>query len=484
MKEMFVERHEDLLRIVIRNDGVIEEYFMEEDSCVPCYGEIYLGIVKNVVPSIGCAFIDIGYEKNAYIYVDEKFNNGNLKKGDSIIVQIVKEGSYDKGPRVTGDISIPGVYSALITSNTMVNFSKKITDRDFKEYIIHNIKKPKDTGVMLRTAAGNAKIEDINNEMKKLYILYNDVIMKANYNTKSGILFNNGGIIGKILRDRVSFYNLSVYLNDEKDYISIKNFLEDSLYNEMESKIFIGKPNLFEHYGIENELLKLLNDRIYLKCGGYIVINKTEAMYVIDVNSGKNIKNYTKERTAYNTNYEAAEEIARQIRLRNLSGIIVVDFIDMKDELNKCKVIDKLKNGFCDDKNKTAVYPFTELNLVQIARKRVNRSLYEYIYENCDVCSGKGKRLKFSYLCMLIRNKIEERVCGNNIKNIHITLNTIYERSVESNMLQFIRNINALCLNIYLTYDSKLYYKVEPLIFSSQINALSDFNVYTSNHRI
>lgn len=481
MKEMFIERQEYLLRIAIKNNNKLEECFMEQDTVNPCSGEIYSGIVKDIIPAIRSAFIDIGYEKNAYMYLDDKFNNSDLKKGEKLIVQVVREGTYNKGPKVINGINLSGIYSAVITSNNKINFSQKITDEEKKKFISSNIKKPDGIGVIVRTAAKDVKIDIINDELEKLYKVYNDIVNKYKSTNKAGLIFDNGGVIGKILKDRINYDNYKVYVNSERDYVFIRNFLENILDNKIDLELFNGTSNLFEYYGIEKELLSLLNNRIYLKCGGYIVIDKTEAMYVIDVNSGKNVTNCTMEKTAYITNYEAAEEAARQVRLRNLSGIIIIDFIDMKNEDNKCKVISKLQQGFLDDKNKTVIYPFTQLNLIQIARKRLNKSIYEYMQENCNICRGKGKMLKFEYLCMLIKNKIVKVRYNGNIKDIHIVVNQIYKKNVEDDIFKFISDIDALNLNIYLTYDLKDYFKVEPLIFLSQINALKKFNIYNSS---
>ena len=188
-------------------------------------------------------------------------------------------------------------------------------------------------------------------------------------------------------------------MDSEEDYDYIKNFSNNIIDTKISIKLHEESRSLFNYYGIEREILSLRNNKVGLNCGGYIVIDKTEAMYVVDVNSGKNVKNTSMEKTAFTTNFQAAEEIVRQIRLRNLSGIIVIDFIDMDSEENREKVLDKLNEGFVDDKNKTVIYPFTELNLVQIARRRSGKSIYEYIEEDCGTCTWKRKKNKiFLYM--------------------------------------------------------------------------------------
>lgn len=477
MKDIFIERQDNLLRIAIKENDTLKECFIEEENGEPYPGEIYKGIVKNIVPAIKCAFVDIGHKKNVYIYLDNKFKNTKLKKGQELLVQVVKEDLGNKGAKVTNVISLPGKYCVLMTMNKEVTFSRKIEDGLLKQSIAEQLEKPNDVGIMIRTEGANASIDAINKEISKLYDIYNDINNKAKYFNKVGLLFDNGGILGRVLRDRLN-NNCKVYVNTEGDFQYINEFLLDSLYGKVSVKLYDDNRTLFDYYGIEREILSLRNNRVYLKCGGYIVIDRTEAMYVIDINSGKNVKGSSIEKTAYITNYQAAEEIVRQIELRNLSGIIVIDFIDMDNEENRKKIMQKLKEGFKDDKNKTVIYPFTELNLVQIARRRSGKSIYDYLEENCELCSGKGKKLKFSYICMLIKNEILKIDEQRDIKDIHIEIDEIYADNIKGDVLTFIKNINALDKSIYVTYRRDEHFKVEPLIFANQIENLDMFKIY------
>ncbi|AWI06668.1 Rne/Rng family ribonuclease [Clostridium drakei] len=477
MKNIFIERQENLLRIAIKENDILKECFIEEENGEPYPGEIYKGIVKNIVPAIKCAFVDIGHKKNVYIYLDNKFKNTKLKKGEELLVQVIKEDLGNKGAKVTNVISIPGKYCVLMTMNREVTFSRKIEDKLIKQSIAEQLVKPNDIGIMIRTEAINVSIDDINKEISKLYSIYNNINNEAKYFNKFGLLFDNGGILGRVLRDRLN-NNCKVYANTEEDVKYINKFLADSFYGKVSVKLYDDNRTLFDYYGIEREILSLRNNRVYLKCGGYIVIDRTEAMYVIDVNSGKNVKSTSIEKTAYITNYQAAEEIARQVELRNLSGIIVIDFIDMDNEQNRGKIMQKLQEGFKDDKNKTVIYPFTELNLVQIARRRSGKSIYDYLEENCELCGGKGKKLRFSYVCMLIKNEIFKIDEQRDIKDIHIEIDEIYADNIKGDVLTFIKSINAMDKTIYVTYRRDEHFKVEPLIFASQIENLEMFKIY------
>ncbi|MBC2580633.1 ribonuclease E/G [Clostridium sp. DJ247] len=478
MKEIFIERQKELLRIAVKENDELKECLIEGNSTEPYPGEIYIGVVKNIVPAIKSAFIDIGYKKNAYMYLDTKFKNTNIKKGEELLIQVVKEDVGNKGAKVVNALSIPGRYCVLVTLNKDISFSKKIEDKSIKERIIKHIIKPKDIGIMIRTNAAETSVDIINEEIEKLYSVYNQMCAKAKHSTKPGLIFDDGGILGRVLRDKLDNSSFRIYVDNENDYKFVEDFLDDAVQVKKNLKLHEEGRTLFSYYGIEKEILSLRNNRIYLNCGGYLVIDKTEAMHVIDVNSGKNVKGNSMEKTAYITNYQAAEEIGRQVRLRNLGGIIVVDFIDMDNDNNKQKVMEKLKEGFRDDKSKTVIYPFTELNLVQIARRRMGKSIYDYIEEDCGLCYGKGKRIKLSYLCMLIRNEIIRIDEHRDIKDIHIQLNEIYKKDIEGDILDFVKNINGLDKRIYVTYSSEEQFKVEALIFMNQIQNLHTFKIY------
>lgn len=478
MKEIFIERQEELLRIAIRENDKLKECLLEEETGEPYPGEIYKGIVKNIVPGIKCAFVDIGHKKNVYMYIDNKFKNTKFKKGEEILVQVVKEDLGSKGAKVTNAVSIPGRYCVLMNLENDIIFSKKIEDKSLKEYISRNIQKPKNIGVMIRTNAAGVSIDCINEEINELYELYTQICNKASFSIKPGILFNAGGILGRVLRDKISGANCKIYTDSKEDYDYIRNFSNNIIDTKISIKFHEECRSLFNYYSIEREILRLRNNKVGLNCGGYIVIDKTEAMYVVDVNSGKNVKNTSMEKTAFTTNFQAAEETVRQIRLRNLSGIIVIDFIDMDSEENREKVLDKLNEGFVDDKNKTVIYPFTQLDLVQIARRRSGKSIYEYIEEDCGTCTGKGKRIKFSYISMLIKNEILRIDEQRDINDIHIEIDESYKNDIKGDILNFVKNINALDKKVYVTYNKEEHFKVEPLIFMNQIENLQTLKIY------
>ncbi|MGL5244407.1 MAG: ribonuclease E/G [Sarcina sp.] len=472
MREIYIERRESLLRVAIKENNVLKACYIEEETNEPIPGELYKGVVKKLVPAIKSAFLDIGYNKQAYMVCDDK----SIKCGDELVVEVVKESIGSKGAKVTSKFSIAGRFVVLESSHKDIIISRKINNEEFRRELKASLLKPKDIGVTVRTKAEEVDLKVIQQEIEDLNHVYCNVVREAKYSLYPKKIYGDEGLISKIIRDNITSNTIKILVDSNKDY----DILIESLNSDERSKLelYSDKRTLFDYYGIEKEILSLRNNKVNLKCGGHIVIDKTEAMYVIDVNSGKYTTARNMEKTAEETNLEAAKEIARQISVRNLSGIILIDFIDMKREENKNKILNLLRNEFKDGKQKAKVYPFTELNLVQISRARKGKSIYEYIEESCDVCHGHGKRLKLSYIYLLIKNEILKKGIEGKIIDFHIEINSIYEQYVKNDIFTFLKEIGALNLNIYLEFkDFNEFYKVEPLIFKKQIDSVSEYIV-------
>jgi len=479
VKEIYIERQEEFLRIAIKENNKLKECFIEEEYNGPIPGEIYKGVVKNIVPAIKCAFVDIGHNKDCYMYLDARFNNTKIKKGDEIIVEVLKEEIDKKGAKVTSAFGIPGTYCVVVNMNKDISFSKKINNREFEVMVTSLLNKPEDIGVMIRTNAFGIDINILNNEVEDLYEIYKDIIKRAKYSLNPILLFSDAGALNRTLRDILDKNTFKIVLNDESDFAHAKKYMKNRHDINVKVEFHDESRMLFDYYGIEKEILSLRNHRIPLKCGGNIVIDKTEAMYVIDINSGKNIKSRSLRKTAQSTNIEAATEIARQIRLRNLSGIIIIDFIDIEDLEVRRSILDVLRAGFADDKNKTVVYPFTDLNLVQIARRRRGKSIYEFIEEPCNHCFGKSTRVKLSYIQFLIKNEISKVHKEQGIKDIYIEIDEIYKKDIMEDVLEFAKQIGALENSVYVNFIPHLEkFKVESLIFANQIRNLQAYKIY------
>ncbi|HEY8890360.1 MAG TPA: Rne/Rng family ribonuclease [Clostridium sp.] len=479
MKEIYIERQEEFLRIAIKESNKLKECFIEEEYSGPIPGEIYKGVVKNIVPAIKCAFVDIGQSKDCYMYLDARFTNTKIKKGDEIIVEVLKEEIDKKGAKVTSAFGIPGTYCVVVNSNKDINFSKKINNVAFETMVSSQLIKPEDIGVMIRTNAFDVDINILNDEVKSLYEIYKDIINRAKYSLNPILLFSDAGALNRTLRDILDKNTFKIVLNNESDFEYAKEYTKNRSDIDVKVELHSESRTLLDYYGIEKEILSLRNHRISLKCGGNIVIDKTEAMYVIDVNSGKNIKSRSLQKTAQSTNIEAAREIARQIRLRNLSGIIIIDFIDIEDLEVRRGILDVLREGFADDKNKTVIYPFTQLNLVQIARRRRGKSIYEFIEEPCKHCNGKSTRVKLSYIQFLIKNEIYKLQKEQGIKDIYIEIDQIYKKDIMEDVLEFTGQIGAIDNSVYVNFIHHLEkFKVESLIFENQIRNLQTYKIY------
>lgn len=477
MKEIFIERNQKLLRTAIRECGRLKECYVEEEDDTPKVGEIYKGTVKTIVASMKSAFIDIGYTKNCYMNL--KDSAVTLKKGDEVLVEILKEEIDKKGPRVTNKISLPGTYVVLTNGNNYLSISPKISNKDFKASIKEKLVKPDDIGVVIRTKSEMVDVELLNNEIQWLYKNYLDIVKRFRYSSKLGKLHSDEGSLSRILRNYLGGENVKITFNSSEDYLYCKDYLESKGIKNYTLELYKEALTLFDYYGLETEVLALRNSKIILPSGGNIVIDNTEAMHVIDVNSAKNIKGSQVRDAILNTNMEAAKAIAEQVRLRNIGGIILVDFIDMKEAEDREKVLKLLKEGFKEDKNNPTVYPFTELNLVQISRKRYGKSIYDYILEPCDTCKGKGNKIRLSYLSNIIRSKISRIKAEQNVRDILIELDSIYEKEIKENILSFVTSIEGLDRNVYINFIPHLEsFKVEPLLFSNQIRNLEKLRVF------
>lgn len=478
MREIFIERREELLRIAIKNNSEIEEFLIEENSSEPKSGEIYKARVKNIIHGINSIFLDMGLEKEGYMYYSEELRKAGVKKGDELLVEISKEPLNEKGAKVSPKYSIPGKYIVLNKDKEGITFSRRITDDVKKKLILAELKNVSGMNVTVRTEGANVPLDLLLKEESKLIEINSELERKLKFSKTLGKVFGEDITLSKVLRDNITKGNLTIHVDNKLDEDLVKSYIDGE--QNVKVQAYEGNRHLFDFYNIEKEILKLRHNKVRLKCGGNIVIEKTEAMYVIDVNSGKNIKERNFDKTILETNLEAAKEASRQIMLRNLSGIIVIDFIDMRDKGARQKVMHALKYGLKEDKSASKIFPFTELDLIQISRRRRGKSIYDYIEEGCTRCEGTGMVMKLSYLEELIKNDILRSVDDNTITSFFIELDPIYRERVNGDKFSFLKNIDGLDKEIYLKYSEGIDgYKIEPLIFNSQKENIKDFKVST-----
>jgi ribonuclease E len=407
-REMIVRQIGDRIQIGVIEDKVMVEHYVNRNANVSYVGNVYLGRVQNVLPSMEAAFVDIGKGRNAVLYAGEVNWDAAgisessprkiemvLKTGQPVLVQVTKDPIGQKGARLTSQISLPGRYVVYVPGGGMSGISKRLPDseRTRLKAILKNLI-PEEAGVIVRTAAEGVSEEELTNDVARLKAQWDDIYAKSenpNFHAPA-VLLSEPDLAVRVIRDIFNEDFRTLIIQGDEAFIEINDYL-GSIAPELVTKIqrYTGTGDLFADYRVEEQLAKAFDRKVYLPSGGSLVIDRTEAMIVIDVNTGKFIgKGGNLEETVTKNNLEAAEEIARQLRLRDLGGIIVIDFIDMVLESNREAVLRRLIECLGRDRTKHQVAEVTSLGLVQMTRKRVGQGLIEAFSTTCDACSGRG----------------------------------------------------------------------------------------------
>lgn len=386
MIELIVNKSKEEKTIAAIENGKLVEIYEENEQSSKARneGNIYLGIVKDIVPGMQAAFVDIGTEKNSFIHVkdvvpqvDEKVEKridtkikDAIKAGEKILVQIQKDSNDKKGARTSTHIKLTGKYVVLMPNTNIVTISQKIENESEKGRLLKILRKllPENTGVIVRTAAVKKNEEELKEDLEQLLSKWKKIKEKFdNAPSKSQLLYKSPSILEKIILDLPENRIEKIMVNDKDEYREISEMLK-----EMDEKIKVEiHENILEKYELEKQIEKSRQRKVWLNCGGFITIDQTEALVAIDVNSGKFTGKSTLEETVYKVNYEATIEIAKQLRLRDIGGIIIIDYIDMQKEENKNKIEKLLKESLKQDRAKTQVEGFTKLNLMELTRKHI-----------------------------------------------------------------------------------------------------------------
>ncbi len=385
MSELIVNDNEEKIDVCMLENGSISEIYSYESGEESILGNIYIGKVRDVVDGMQAAFIDIGLEKNAFIAIKDAVPKVDVTKveqkidfkisdvlhsGDKILVQVRKVPTVSKGARVSTHITIPGNYVVLMPNTNIITISQKIEDAEERGRLLEILKEniPNGFGAIIRTDAygmDESKIKnDIQEIVEKWYAIYN----KYQESSEIALLYNEHELVSKIGRDLITKETKRIFVNTEELY---SQFLDIVLKENVEVKLIPSK-NVIEELGLTASYESAFKRKIWLKCGGYIVIDKTEALTAIDVNSGKYVGNKNLEQTALIVNKEAAAEIMHQIRLRDVGGIIVVDYIDLSKKENQAQIIEIMQEEAKKDRSKIDIKGYTELNLVELTRKTIN----------------------------------------------------------------------------------------------------------------
>ncbi len=421
MREIIVNAGALETRIASIEDKRLAELVIERQESRSLVGNIYKGRVDTIVPGIQAAFIDIGFEKNGFLYVSDiagtegtgdfeledgvarpksrarrgKHQNieSLLKKNQHIMVQVSKDRLGTKGVRLTNFVTLPGRYLVLMPTVTQLGVSRKIESEKERERLKHLLQsiRPKGVGLITRTAGEGRKKTDFQNDVKYLTKVWDRVKEKMEKMKGPALLHEDLSPILRIVRDSFGAEVERLTIDNNEEYTRILDFLDSFAPNlKKRCKLYDEMQPIFDKFGIEAEIEKALRRKVHLKSGGYICIDQTEALLAIDVNTGKFTGKTGLEETVFKTNLEAADEIARQVRLRDMGGIIVVDFIDMEQERNRRELLRHLREALKNDRAKTTISEVSELGMIEMTRKRVKHNLIKALSQPCPYCEGSG----------------------------------------------------------------------------------------------
>lgn len=439
-------------RVAILEDKELVEIYYERPNHERLVGNIYRGKVSSVLPGMQAAFIDIGFEKNAFLYLgdaisnkeyfEEEFDNHQniknisieevIRQGQEITVQVIKEPIGTKGPRVTTNITLPGRHLVLLPNADYVGVSRRI-ENELEKVKLKKIAekiKPKGMGLIVRTASEGKEEEDFTNDLSFLLKLWEIIKNKEKSGAVPRYIHKDLSLIYRTVRDLFTWEINKFIVNDRSEYNKILELVEMispalKLRVEYYSKNF----DLFEHYQISTKISRALSRKIWLKCGGYLIIDKTEALTVIDVNTGKYTGGSNLEDTVLRANLEAAKEISKQLRLRDIGGIVIIDFIDMNKVEHQQMVIETLKQSLKKDRTKTTVVGMTGLGLIEMTRKKVRQTISSVLNVQCPYCDGTGEILSPESVAKKVQKEIigyfNETIALAVLVEVHISVEEI-----------------------------------------------------------
>jgi len=411
---MVVHAQPQATQIAVLEGRLLIEHYVSrpQDDANQIDGNIYLGRVQNVLPGMEAAFIDIGTPKNAVLYRgDLRFDTDDvdgaapsrsnariedlLRPGQLVVCQVTKNPIAHKGARLTQEVSLPGRFVVFIPNSTTYGISKRLSDDERKRLrrILDDVK-PANHGLIVRTAAEGASADELRRDVARLAAQWERIDALAQRTKGPGLLYREPDLAVRVIREEFNKQYRGVVIDDRSLYEDVRDYVA-SISPELADRVEFydeaaeGLP-IFERHHVHEQLHKAIDRKVWLPSGGSLVIERTEALTVVDVNTGKNVGTSNLEETVYRNNLEAADEIARQLRLRDIGGIIVIDFIDMEVAANRNDVVRVFREALARDKTRTQVFDISELGLVEMTRKRVSEGLVESLSTLCPVCDGRG----------------------------------------------------------------------------------------------
>ena len=402
-RKMLVSTGERRSQIAVLEGRELIEHYVANHADESIVGNIYVGRVENVLPGMEAAFLDIGETRNAVLYVGEVSYEEEvegppprietlLKSGQAVLAQVTKDPMGTKGARLTTEVSLAGRYLVLVPNSDSLGISRRLSDAERRRLRdIANRIRPEGHGMIVRTAAVGASEEDLERDVARLTRIWSEVSERADGAKPPKLVYSEPPLAIRVVRDLFSSDVEEVIVDNEDSYHQIKDYLEEVAPDFGDRvQLYVDPMPLFERYQVMEQVRKAIDRKVWLQSGGHIVIDRTEAMTVIDVNTGRYVGRSTLEDTVLHANLEAAEEIAKQLRLRDIGGIIVIDFIDMGYERNRDELLRTFERALLRDKTRTQVYGVSELGLVQMTRKKVSEGLLEAFSNKCETCEGRG----------------------------------------------------------------------------------------------
>lgn len=466
-KEILINADLPEKRVAIVTDGQLEEFYIERPEDKTIVGNIYKGRIEAVVPSLNAAFVDIGQNKNGFLYLSEiedsvyepieevnsvkkvsssaKRSSDQLqrKKGDEVLVQVVKEAYGTKGPRISGHIGLAGRYLVLAPQNTHWGISRRIEDEKERKRlrsILEGLRLPNNVGFIVRTAAVGRTAKELMRDARFLLRLWSRIKKTSYRKSPPSLVYEEYDLILRIVRDSFTEEVSRVIVDSKSEFRRIHSFVRTfGRHLSRRVQLYRGQ-DLFLDQDIEKQINRIFERHVYLKSKAYIVIEPTEGLVVIDVNSGGFKKNLSPEEAAFRINTVAAVEIARQLRLRDLGGIIVIDFIDMEKERHRDEIFNILDRQLSNDRAKYDCLDISKFGLVQLTRERIHNTVQAQTYQACPYCQGKGKIKSTMTLCILAFRQLKRHLQSNKKRQVSLSLNP----AVSSFMEKYRDNLRTL----------------------------------------
>ncbi len=456
--EIIVNAGREETRVALLENSLVTEIYIDRKKDRGIAGNVYKGRIMKVLPGMQAAFIDIGLEKSAFLYVGDVFDSSSeytplmedeglelevetkrkrahanqiedlLQEGQEILVQVSKEPISTKGARVTTYISIPGRYLVMMPGVNHIGVSRRIENSEERKRlreIVSRLRKP-NTGYIIRTASQGRSEEDFVADIEFLSRLWDNVQKKKERVSAPALLHNELDLVFRVIRDVFTRDVDRMVIDSPDEYQRVREFV-DSYIPPLSRRVkpYDGDDPIFDHYGVEIEISRALGRKVWLKSGGYIIVDQTEALAAIDVNTGRYVGKRTLEDTILKTNLEAVREIAYQLRLRNMGGIVVLDFIDMEREDNRRKVYSALQEALSNDKAKTTISHISPIGLIEMTRKRIRESLGRTLCEPCPYCDGRGYIKSSRTMCYEVLRELRRAFSSADEKKALVTVNSV-----------------------------------------------------------